>query len=441
MAGLQKISFRRHVEAFNVLRGPIFMGLLLLSVVVPFLQQLSIWTLTRGCLLLFATALALHDASRWCIRRVRLSLQKSAQKIVLDDVLLAIFHPETGVISLLVGSFLGNAAMYSFLPTTPDQRVVLVQHALDGIVEAHHPPQEEALQRAHEILREPGGFLRLVPSSLQNWLRMDASSDVGDAIKTTDREEVTPPSPTATEFSSKRHQERSRISPDDPLLDGNSTASELSSVSQVHRNGDTPVRFSSIAPTPSVQFQHEDKSPSRKQPQSAVEDAPTLHPPPPLIRPPGQTQQHQFHEILESLFSDLTTSQLQRLCTSLPNDSTLQTISLAAAAALALQFRYSPSARRLVHTAWHACWTLGGSATLLASVLALVTRRSVLSTRPVQQQQQLGPNWAQSIGSSIRIWVQRYGLDRRKWQGLLAAFVLCYFGRRRRRRGYLSSQS
>ena len=151
------------------LRGPLAVTVALAFIFLPLIEQLSWGTILRILFLFAACFISVYDASQWAVKRSRAILQKTLDKIVLDDVLSAIFHPETGLIAIGITTFWGNAAMYA-LPTTTEQRVHLVQNALDGTGLIDETSSENATARAERILREPGGVSLLFPVVLQNWL-------------------------------------------------------------------------------------------------------------------------------------------------------------------------------------------------------------------------------------------------------------------------------
>lgn len=459
---------QRHTQDLIFLRGPVIGALIVLSVLIPTLLKLSWIVLIRGALFLVAFCLAIHDGTRLLLKYSRRTLQRSIQNIVLDDVLCAIFHPQTGILSVMGGMFLGNAALYS-LPTTPEQRVHLVQHALDGtgMLDQNNNSNTGEKIPAQEILLEPGGFLRLAPAAVQDWFR-----DAQERNDESDQGEEPQKAKVVSTLHSRKREE-----------DENSTASETSSIcfcqsdnevnAETHAGSspletpvrpppedDTVVRKRQTVGSPNWNPPHYDsQSPATRRTASTNT---TASAPRHLSPRPSHQQQHHHtlpmpHEIVGSILQDWTAEHVQRFFRGVP-DGSLETICLTATTLLCLQFRYSRRARDLLWSSLQASAAVGGSTALIAAILALVTKHRVMSSGNCSDGTALhtsntaqtsnnattttwGNRNAVRAATSTVVWsslrsLAKSGLTVRgclkKWQGVLAAIVLFYFGGRRR---------
>ena len=91
---------------------------------------------------------------------IRSGLNFVLDKIVLDDLLRAIYDPTDGLCACVAGTFMGASSMYG-LRMSEDQRTELIQSSLFLKDET----------QAHSVLLEPGGFKALLPDEVQNWLQ------------------------------------------------------------------------------------------------------------------------------------------------------------------------------------------------------------------------------------------------------------------------------
>ncbi|GAX22462.1 hypothetical protein FisN_14Hh077 [Fistulifera solaris] len=364
------------------LRGPAAVALMVAVMLGPYLQQLSLLTTTQLLLLCLAGAIMVHDFKHWIIQSSRHSLKQNLQKIVLEDILRALFHPQHGLLAVSATACLGNFAMYA-LPTTSEQRVQLWEYALD-----------ESPDVAERILTAPGGFTELLPHSVQAWLAEDNFS--------------------GNRKNNKQDPEKLRnIIPTDlsPVL---SSQSEPESVN--------------VTLLSDFHSEHEDDD-------SSVVSEECNSP----VHPSTTQSSLTPMELLGSIIGDVATRQLQDLLNRFPSRS-LEMTSVAAAALLWAQLRYSKRARDIVWTVVHASFSMTGTAFLTGSLLAVWLRHQLQDARPSSPVDSYFSrhsffclenfrNSGQGMKSLVKSLVQSERA--RKLQGVWAVLVLAYFGRRR----------
>ena len=101
-----------------------------------------------------------RDISTILESTLKAGLNLAMDKVVLDDVLKAIYDPITGLYACCMGTYVGASSMYG-LGMDETQRTELVQASLFLKDE----------KQAHDVLLEPGGCKRLFPPEVQNWLQ------------------------------------------------------------------------------------------------------------------------------------------------------------------------------------------------------------------------------------------------------------------------------
>jgi hypothetical protein len=148
------------VSLLHLSRGPILIGAGISFLLFPFVAE---FVSTKMIILLGIMMIGFvwfcHDLYRFLTRGLRFVVNHVLDSIVLDDLLRAIFDPETGLVACLVASFVGTSSMYA-LRMSPDQRTRLVKASL-------YMPDED---QAHTVLMEPGGYKFLLPEKVQDWL-------------------------------------------------------------------------------------------------------------------------------------------------------------------------------------------------------------------------------------------------------------------------------
>ncbi len=142
-------------------RGPVLVVAVVVSILLPYIQEYC----TPHVMLHLALASLgflwmCRDISTILESTLKAGLNLALDKVVLDDVLKAIYDPITGLYACCVGTYVGASSMYG-LGMDETQRTELVQASLFLKDE----------KQAHNVLLEPGGCKRLFPSEVQNWLQ------------------------------------------------------------------------------------------------------------------------------------------------------------------------------------------------------------------------------------------------------------------------------
>ena len=147
-----------HGFSFRTICGPLMVGSAVCLSVVPYI--LSSWHCAISTFVfLCGVLLCLHDVGDWCLESTRSYMRRSIEGVSLDELLQSVHNAELAVVGNFVGSFVGQIAMYG-LPCSKDQRVRLFQSGFDV------PDAREA----RRMLLEPGGWSALLPESAQNWI-------------------------------------------------------------------------------------------------------------------------------------------------------------------------------------------------------------------------------------------------------------------------------
>jgi len=172
-SSLKSFFFSQHERNHHVLlRGPVLVASASTALAWPYL---SISVLCKIIILTIGAAVMYSDMTRLIQKQVKATIKSTTKDIVLDDILRAIFDPEYGIIPVIIGTFLGNSAMYA-LPMSPEQKTKLMQATLGGEYED-----------ARTVLCEPGGCRALLPQSMQTWLEEDSDDDDDNNVRTTPR--------------------------------------------------------------------------------------------------------------------------------------------------------------------------------------------------------------------------------------------------------------
>lgn len=143
---------------FHIMRGPILILGVLVSLLLPYLAACSNQFLLHVSIAAVGVAFCVFDFFTVAEATIRSKLSIFMDSVVLDDVLRAIYDPETGIVACLVGSFVGMSSMYA-LPMDDEQRAKLVQATF-------WIPRREA----KSVLLDAGGIKALLPLSMQAWL-------------------------------------------------------------------------------------------------------------------------------------------------------------------------------------------------------------------------------------------------------------------------------
>jgi hypothetical protein len=147
----------------HLLRGPLLICVAATSIIAPYLLRWTPTFVLQLAILGLGFLCCCHDFISILERNARRELQRLFDKVVLDDVLRAVYDPETGLVACVVGSFIGVQTMYA-LRLDAEQRTKLVQSSL-----------WVSNEEARSILHGPGGCKTLLPGAVQTWLSRDAA--------------------------------------------------------------------------------------------------------------------------------------------------------------------------------------------------------------------------------------------------------------------------
>lgn len=144
-----------------LLRGPIIVLIVILSLILPQIQDYCTWNLFLH-LIVGSIGVVWIVCDVWTIveSRIRSGLNFILRKIVVDDVLRAIFDPNDGFWACMIGTFIGASSMYG-LNMDDEEKTELIQSSL------YITDKNEA----RGVLLEPGGCAVLLPNEVKNWLQ------------------------------------------------------------------------------------------------------------------------------------------------------------------------------------------------------------------------------------------------------------------------------
>ena len=159
-------------SAAVLLRGPLLIAAASFTFLLPYLSRVSVESILELAVIGCGFFCFCLDLANLAENRIRSSLSKILNGIVLDDVLKSIYDPEFGLIATVVSTVVGNATMYA-LPMNSEQRTKLLQ-ATFWVDKT----------QARSILSNPGGYKLLLPEKLQHWLESEkeASSSKPETI-------------------------------------------------------------------------------------------------------------------------------------------------------------------------------------------------------------------------------------------------------------------
>ena len=164
-------QFDDNGDILALLRGPIIVGAVLISVAFSVLQSLSWISIAQMSLLFLGCALSCYDSASIGHSRFRRYLKTQLEGIVWDDVMYKFFHPDFVWYKYFTETLLGQAAWVYAFPSTKTQRRQLLQSTLNI-------RDEDEAQR---ILFTPGGYKKLLlPQSFVRWLEDEGGNSEGD---------------------------------------------------------------------------------------------------------------------------------------------------------------------------------------------------------------------------------------------------------------------
>ena len=339
---------------FVLLRGPILVGAVLVSIAISVLQNLSWLSITQISLLGFGCALACYDSVHVGHNRFRRYLKVWLEDIVWDDVMYKFFHPDFVWYKYFTETLLGQAAWVYALPSTPTQRRHLLQSTLNIMDE----------DEARRILFVPGGYQKLLlPESFLRWL----DNDGADQCRGNTREN-------RSMHSSEGRQEHCVDSAGNDMASSGDAASSSSSVSGQASEQESEIDFE--APEFSIPFiarsstakKYTNKEDEKEKTEGSALNQPTTRT---TARPPT-TPIPSIKDTMQSIIFDTLSTQFQDFLAVAPDRKQTAALGLCAAASLAFQLRYSKRSRSIALGFLEASSVAGLSAmTLGAGVLFL----------------------------------------------------------------------
>jgi hypothetical protein len=126
--------------------------------ITPYFLELSTNTLVHLAIAAVGVLCFFHDLISYLESQVKVTLHQFLDGLVLDDLLRAFYDPENGLISFLVGGFMGASSMYG-LRLNEEQKTRLVQASLSINYD-----------QANSLLMSPGGCKAWFPPAIQTWL-------------------------------------------------------------------------------------------------------------------------------------------------------------------------------------------------------------------------------------------------------------------------------
>jgi len=437
-----------------LLRGPIIIAGILISVVYPLLNDISIQSWIQIAFFCTGLAMTVLDVFRLAQEKTRSSLQTLVKSIVLDDILRALFDKE-GLFAVMVSTFVGNAAMYNFV--NEDQRTRLV-----GACFGTHQ------READTILHSPGGILKLFPDFIQHWVNDDKERWDGEEEGTMKHHIVeeqqnthagkighhngsrcpkvpldnNTKSPTQIKFSNQSSPAWDDASESSSSNESSSEGVDDSTGPLRTKTGehddeiDASVRVASRggqSPTSSTQT-HRMRTQNLPFPASGGASCPS--------RSVNTTPKlDNFEEVLMSVVQEVMSTWVKNVCHSVP-DRSMKAIGIAASLALVTHMRCSPRARNVVMGVMEGTAAFGVAGIALTSIGTLVAKKIVDT-----------PHMGSNIGASLnsrqeynakflpfaqRIWtkIQQWkGTSKwKKWRNFTAMLILLYIGKMRRNR-------
>lgn len=173
----QRSHFRKTTVLY-LARGPVIVIAVVISLFYPYFRD---YCVVRVLLHLAMASIGLvwicRDVSRIAESGVKYGLNFVLDRLVLDDVMRAIYHPTEGLWACFVGTYLGASSMYG-LEMNEEERTELVHSSLFL----------NDKNQAHTVLLQPGGCKELLPKDIQSWLQNEESSQ----IRNDDRNEYKP---------------------------------------------------------------------------------------------------------------------------------------------------------------------------------------------------------------------------------------------------------
>lgn len=358
----------------RIMRGPVLILGVFISMFLPYLASFSNQFLLHLAIAAVGLSFCVLDFYTFTEALMRRKLSNFMDSITLDDVLRAIFDPETGIVACLVGSFVGMSTMYA-LPLDDEQRTELVEATF-------WIPKREA----KSVLLDAGGFKALLPGPIQSWLdrgevfEMNKTSHVDNAvtIETVDAES------------------------DSSISDCQSSEHEYTNCSAIE---------------PPFSEYHEPAMKETEQKSDATRD-PLPRPTQPFPKDPVV--------VMFAIVRKIVLNRIRPYFASIP-ESSLEMIGTAAAVALCAQMGLRFRSKK---TFWSSAGTLLLSGLSTGAFATLLVRHTVMGT--IRDMDSLK---VVSEATLLRVLerFKRLAAKNHRWKGFLAILVLFWAGRQRHR--------
>jgi hypothetical protein len=373
-----------------LLRGPLLIAAASFTFLLPYLSQVSLESILELAVIGCGFFWFCFDLANLAENRIRSSLSKFLDGIVLDDVLKSIYDPEFGLIATVVGTVVGNAAMYT-LPMNSEQRTKLLQ-ATFWVDKT----------QARSILSNPGGYKLLLPENLQHWLESEKEA-------------------------SQSQPEKILIGPDadaDSSLDGGLDSDDDRSD---HVSRDFPE-----TPTEELEIRERKDQIPRRINDQCRDWEPKNMPHRQRSAQPTPIDVEENHtdpvKVMFGILRDMVTEKLQIHAQSIP-ESTIETVGMTAFVALAIHFMCRRNARKAVGGALEGIFALGLSGVAAGAFSTVFARHILLGNiRDGNTLQIVAGGVATRIGTKLK----RMAENKSKFKGIVAVFVLSLLGSRKR---------
>jgi hypothetical protein len=327
--------------AFRIVRGPLLVLVVLFPLIARYL--LSLQTLLSLGLLVLGLSLTCHDVTLLLERKARTFLRRSLDSVVLDDTLKNIFDPQVGLLTCVLSTFMGNAAMYA-LPLSRSQRLRLVQSCL--------AIRDE--ERTKTILLAPGGVRQLLPTSLQQWLEVPFGEEATSIPTSQSRKSVA--------VVDEDDEEESQDS-----LIGDCHDTDVESDSDADAHASTRTKSNE---------QQQQRTKQQAPPTTSTRTASTQHSSSSPLPPDS------VWEVIGTIVKELSQETIQHIVQGMP-DLWLQGASVAGALALCLQLRSSPRTRRIILDMFETSTAMGLGGLMISALSAMIVKHTFSRTEPL----------------------------------------------------------
>jgi len=323
-----------------LLRGPLLVAVVVVSILVYVVQTLSWTALAQIGLLGLGCLLTCYDSVRIGHDRFREYVNEQLEGLVWDDVLYKFFHPNVIWWRYFTDTFLGHAAWAYWLPSTPEQRRRLLQATL-------HLDNESDAQH---ILFSPGGYKHVVlPNFVLKWLDGAGKNDVN--VAATNEATTTNQNSVETISIDEDHV----VIGGKPTVEGD-TDSSASSVSGLVNEAEFPEEVFSRSKGRNLATSQRTENKSKEKKTLTAPADPSLA------------------ETFQAVLFDTVTESVKNLLSYTPNQKQTAAVGLAAALSLGVQLRYSKRSRAIALGFLEASSVAGLSAVAVGSGSLLLTK-------------------------------------------------------------------